>query len=183
MWGDDAPAGPGDTSADASDSLQRATARGLRALAGREHTRSELTRKLTRHGVSADQAAIVVEQLAERSLQSDARFVEAFVRARIERGYGPVWIRQALLERGIAAVDAQAALDHPRAFWVGQARRALHKRFGSEPALDGAAADPSAFDRSAFDRTGWARMARFIAQRGFPSDVVASALKPAVDLD
>ena len=149
--------------------IKRATARGLRVLAAREYSRSELTRKLTRQGVSAEQAAVVVERLATSALQSDARFVESFVHSRIERGYGPVWIRQALLERGIASADVSTALDQPRAFWVEQGRRVLRKRFGPDSVPD--------------DRSAWARMARFIAQRGFPADVVAAALAGADDSD
>jgi len=142
---------------------RRARDKGLRALTTREHSRAELLRKLAGKGVSRDLAARVVGELEAQSLQSDERFAESFVHGRIERGYGPVWIRQALAQRGVDRATVEALLDRPRAFWLEQAERARLRRFG-ESAPD--------------DRASWEKQARFLAQRGFPTDLVTRVLDP-----
>ena len=119
----------------------------------------ELARKLEAKGHNGDLAAQVVSELACQGLQSDRRFTEAFVRSRLGRGQGERKIRADLQARGIddALTDSFLA-DVP---WIEVAADALHKRF--------APGTPA-------DRSEWARRARFLASRGFQSDVVATAL-------
>jgi regulatory protein len=140
---------------------RRALDKGLRALTAREHSRAELLQKLSGKGVSRDLAARVVGELEAQSLQSDERFAESFVHGRIERGYGPVWIRQALAQRGVDRATAEALLDRPRAFWLERAAVARERRFG---------------DTLPADRSSWEKQARFLAQRGFPTDLVTRVL-------
>lgn len=89
-------------------------------LARREHSRAELTHKLTARGFSAADIEPMLDKLAAQWVQSDARFTEGYVRMRSGRGYGPQRIRAELRERGIAAelVDqaftAQPGADTPR---------------------------------------------------------------------
>jgi len=98
-------------------SLER-TAVGL--LARREHSRAELRQKLTTRGHSAEAVDALLDRLAAQRLQSDERYVEAYVRVRSGRGYGPQRIRAELRERGIAdelieaALAAQPAAGTPR---------------------------------------------------------------------
>lgn len=132
--------------------------RALRLLGQREHSARELAGKLTAKGVDAATARLVVDDLRGRGLQSDARFTEAFVHSRIGRGQGPVRIRQELAQRGIDADLAADALDED---WVSLAAAARVRKFG-EPSPAG--------------RDEWQRQARFLAQRGFPSDVVVRVL-------
>ncbi|MBX3706585.1 MAG: regulatory protein RecX [Pseudomonadales bacterium] len=133
----------------------------MRVLAGREHSAAELVRKLTGKGIDPGEARAVVADLAERNLQSDERFTEAFVRSRVERGYGPLWIRQALQQKGVADALVAAHLDDPAAVWAERAERARYRRFGETAPLL---------------RTEWTRQARFLAQRGFPTDIVVRVL-------
>lgn len=142
---------------------RRALDKGLRALTAREHSRAELLRKLAGKGVARDLADRVVGELEAQALQSDERFAESFVHGRIERGYGPVWIRQALAQRGVDRDTAEALLDRPREFWLEQAQTARLRKFGEHPPAD---------------RASWEKQARFLAQRGFPSDLVTRALDP-----
>ena len=74
----------------------------LDLLARREHSRLEMLRKLKLRGASADQCEAVIEQLQEDGLLSDERFCEAYVHARVQRGYGPQRL-------GIAADPRQRA--------------------------------------------------------------------------
>ncbi len=158
---------PTDQPEDAAASGRRAAVdKAVRVLAGREHTRQELTRKLARLGVQGSIAQDVVEGLANQSLQSDERFTESFVRSRIVRGYGALWIRRALEERGVSAELIQTHLAQSSSFWVVRAREARARKFGE--------ALPA-------DQKAWAREARFLAQRGFPSDTIRRVLSDRLD--
>lgn len=129
----------------------------IRLLARREHGAHELADKLVRRGHAPAAAAAEVERLAAAGLQSDARFVEAFVEQRVGHGDGPLKIRAALVQRRIAAERIEAALAPFEEEWPQRATAALHKRFGEAPAGT------------------WqerARRARFLQQRGFPAEIV-----------
>ena len=133
----------------------------VRLLARREHSRLELARKLASRGHADDLIEEIVEDLARAGLQSDDRFVQVFVRSALGRGQGPLKIRAGLTERGVNDDIASAHLDLDSHEWTERAANASAKRFG--PAL------PE-------NRADWARRARFLAGRGFTSDVVAKVL-------
>ena len=75
--------------------------RALSMLARREHSGAELRAKLAAQGFPSDIIDDALSDLNRSGWLSDERFVEAFVRVRSERGYGPVRIRAELRERGI----------------------------------------------------------------------------------
>jgi regulatory protein len=133
-------------------------------LARREHARSELERKLSRH-FDREAIAQALDRLAEEGLQSDRRFAEAFVRERATRGYGPQRINAELQQRGIADRVAQAALatvcEEEGIDWREQARSALCKKFGQ-------ATLPADFRERA-------RRLRFLSYRGFDTSQFAAA--------
>jgi regulatory protein len=137
--------------------------RGMRALAIREHGRSELVLKLTGKGISRELAARAVDHLAEQGLQSDERFAESYTHSRIERGYGPVYIAQALRQKGIDSDTVTDHLGQGSSFWIERAQLARARKFGPEI--------PSV-------RAEWQRQARFLAQRGFGADLVMRVLDP-----
>ena len=147
-------------STDATDDRRRAIRdAAVRLLARREHARLELERKLTGRGHAAELVEGVVADLAATGLQSDDRFAEVFVRSAVDRGHGPLKIRAGLRERG---VDADAALmGFGDEEWRDKAAMAVDKRFGQGP------------PRS---REDWAKRARFLAGRGFSSDVASRVL-------
>lgn len=136
-------------------------AQAVRLLARREHSRVELARKLEAKGHDSEVAKQVVGELACQGLQSDRRFTDAFVRSRIGRGQGERKIRADLHARGIDDTTADPFMADIS--WIEIATEALHKRFSEPPA----------------DRNEWARRARFLTGRGFPSDIVATALGDA----
>ena len=133
----------------------------VRLLARREHSRRELARKLGSRGHPDDLIEEIVGDLMRAGLQSDERFAQAFVRSALERGQGPLKIRAGLFQRGIDGDTASAYFDLDADEWSERAATALRKRFGSAP-VD--------------NRTDWTRRARFLAGRGFPSDVAAKVL-------
>lgn len=133
----------------------------VRLLATREHSRVELRRKLRTRGHPPEAVEQALARLGEYGYQSDARFAESFVRSRVDRGQGRLKIVAALRERGIDDGIASALLDLGEPEWCRLAAAALHKRFGDGPPAD---------------RAEWAKRARFLAGRGFTSDVVSRVL-------
>jgi regulatory protein len=143
------------------DEIHEARTAAVRLLARREHSRDELRRKLKRRGHDPSIIEAVVGALDEAAYVSDARFAEMFVRVRCERGQGPLKIRAELRQRGVEEALADDLLTETAEYWIDRARAAREKRFGG-----GAPAD----------RDEWNRQARFLAQRGFPADLIYRAL-------
>ena len=135
--------------------------RAIRLLAGREHSAHELSRKLIAKGHSQPGVEAVLTQLQKLDLQSDQRFAEMYVRSRVNKGYGPIKIRQDLYQRGLDDELIDAELTFPADRWVNLARSIRGKRFS----------DPQPEDRDA-----WNTQARFLARRGFPADLIYRVL-------
>ncbi|MCY3839908.1 MAG: regulatory protein RecX [Gammaproteobacteria bacterium] len=133
----------------------------VRLLARREHSRFELARKLGSRGHPDDLIEEIVRNLTRAGLQSDERFAQVFVRSALGRGQGPLKIRAGLAERGVDSAIASVYFNLDADEWSERAASALRKRFGSTPVEN---------------RAEWARRARFLAGRGFSSDVVAKVL-------
>ena len=130
-------------------------------LARREHGRAELINKLSKFGFEAATADDAVAQLVDDNLQSDARFVEAFVASRINQGKGPVRIRADLRERDIAGQIVDIALEDADQDWYASAKAVREKKFGHEY--------PTDFNEKA-------RQMRFLQSRGFDTDQIQAAV-------
>ena len=137
--------------------------RALKYLAAREHSRSELVRKLAPH--VEDQAEIeqVLDELQRRGLLSEERFVASVVHRRAA-GHGTARIRQELSLKGITADQMRAALEELQPSELARAHSVWARRFGS-PATD----TPDTREQS--------RQMRFLMARGFSGDVVRRVLK------
>lgn len=99
--------------------------------------------------------------LAAEGLVSDERFVEALLHVRRTRGYGPLYIRRELQEKGIDRGLIERWLDIDSRDWVEDVRRVYKKKFrGEQPA-------------SPMER---AKRTRFLQQRGFTHDQIRQAL-------
>ena len=133
----------------------------VRLLARREHSRFELARKLGSRGHPDDLIEETIGDLSRAGLQSDERFAQAFVRSALRRGQGPLKIRAGLAERGVDSDIAPDYFELDADEWSERAADALRKRFGPAPVES---------------RADWAKRARFLAGRGFPSDVAAKVL-------
>jgi len=151
---EDAPDGKDWTEADVES-----VAVGL--LARREHSRAELSRKLAARGAPSEAVEAVLDRLAARKLQSDARYAESLVVSRIGRGQGPVRIRRELAQQGVETAVVDEALDASAEDWAAAAREVRRRKFGS--------AVPKAWK----DR---ARQMRFLEYRGFTSEQIRAAL-------
>lgn len=162
-------------------------ARAIGLLAQREHSRSELRRKLLRieqqqrqrlasalaaeHGDTEPPAPdddpatgetavdALLDALAADGYLDETRFVESRLHLRSGR-FGTQRIQQELAQHGLKLdAEQQATL---RATELERAREVWHKRFGAEPA------------RGASEQ---ARQTRFLLARGFAADVVRRLLK------
>jgi regulatory protein len=132
-------------------------------LARREHSRRELQDKLSKKGCDAALAAEVVNKLESERLVSDDRFMESLIRARRNRGYGPLRIQKELQEKGVAPEAIATWLDVTSREWVDDIRRVQRKKFGGR------------IPRSYAER---ARQARFLQYRGFTYDQIQQLLDP-----
>ena len=140
----------------------RVLPRALGLLARREHSRAELLAKLVRSGHGLAETERAVEDLGNRGLVCDSRFAEAFIRARIGRGSGPLRIRRDLEARGVGPSTVERLLDPDDEAWQARARGAREKRFG--------AALPA-------DRSEAARQTRFLLGRGFTRRQIRRAIE------
>lgn len=142
------------------DDEQAVEQRAVHLLGRREHSASELRRKLQQKGFCAATIDTVLERLQERDWQSDVRFTEGFVRQRIESGYGPLKIRADLQQKGVASELVARALEASAADWIALAEERYRRRFGAQPPAD---------------EKERARRQRHLYQRGFLPDQVRTA--------
>lgn len=70
-------------------------------LSMREYSRIDLQKRLIQKGYSMEVVHSVLDELSSQGLQSDMRFVESYIRARLRRGYGIQRILRELEQRGI----------------------------------------------------------------------------------
>jgi len=137
----------------------------MRILARREHSVSQLKRKLGQRGHSAETSGEVIESLADSGLQSDTRFAETLARSRASQGYGPQRIRAELKEARIPDSEIRAAFEALDCDFAQRAVEVRERKFGELP------------ERGADSQKQY----RFLASRGFESDQIRAALKGEPD--
>lgn len=94
---------------------------------------------------------------------SDERFMESLIRARRNRGYGPLRIQKELQEKGVAPEAIANWLDATSREWIEDIRRVQQKKFGAR------------LPKSYAER---ARQARFLQYRGFTYDQIQQLFDP-----
>jgi regulatory protein len=129
--------------------------RALAALARREHSRVELERKLAPHAESPEQLAQVLQQLQTEGWLSNERFVQSLVRRRGSK-LGLARIRQELSQHRLSPDEIQAEVEHLKQTEAERASALWQKKFGQ-------------LAQTPQER---ARQARFLAGRGFASEVI-----------
>lgn len=136
--------------------------RALGLLTRREHSRKELTRKLTSRGMDATEVETAVATLARDGWQNDARFAESLVRARAGAGYGPERIRAELTTHGLDREAIATALESFHGDWAETASDLVRRRYGPVAALG------ISQRRKAAD---------FLVRRGFDASCVRAATR------
>lgn len=137
-------------------------ARALKYLAGREHSRLELGRKLARYAGENDDVEALLDWLESRKFLSESRFSESLVHRRAQR-FGNSRILSELQSHGIEG----EALDGVKAnLAAGENERAIEvwrRKFSHAPA----------------DAAERAKQMRFLQQRGFSHRAIQAALRAA----
>jgi len=130
--------------------------RAMDYLARREHSRFELRNKLSEKAADVDVALIdlVLDRLVANGLLSDERFAESYVQSRINRGYGPVYIRYQLRQRRVEAELIDGMLDCNDQIWLHRLEELIRRKSGST-SLPLRGSPP------------WQKLQRFILSRGF----------------
>lgn len=100
-------------------------------LARREHSATELSRKLQRKAFNQEDINTVLTTLRQKGLLDDKRFIENYIHYRRTRGYGPLRIHAELLERGISQDLIEHQLKITDNAWLEDVRKAWKKRFKS----------------------------------------------------
>ena len=137
--------------------------RALRLLSQREHSRTELERKLAQHEEVPGELAKALDELQARDFINDGRAVDSVVNRRSGK-LGNARIKQELAAKGLsgeAVAEAMADLkdSEPR-----RAQEVWQKKFGCAPQ------DPQAR----------AQQMRFLLSRGFNAEVVRRTV-PDID--
>jgi regulatory protein len=142
---------------DRPDTPAELKVRALRFLMRREHSRTELARKLAPYAASADSLAALLDELQGKKQLSDERYAEARTHW-LSRKYGAAKIRQDLKAHGVA--DAVTDLVSS-AGDLAKAKAILGRKY-REPATT---------------REETAKRMRFLQSRGFSHDVIRRALR------
>jgi len=136
----------------------------MNLLARREQSFHELLQKLTQKYPELDTSDIILpalERLRDENLQSDERFVEAYVRYRRTRGVGPLKIEMELRQKGVNDNLVSAAVHAQEIDWAEHCREALEKKF---------------IPAELSDQKLRLKCYRFLSQRGFEGDQIKAAM-------
>ena len=134
--------------------------RALAVLARREHTRTEMARKLSRHCEYPEQIEQLLDALVARGWLSETRFAESRANA-LARKFGSRKIEYDLRNRGVSAEVVEQTVERALAQELNNCRAAWQKKFGVLP-------------QDAAER---GRQMRFLAGRGFSAEAVRQVLK------
>ena len=131
----------------------------MNLLARREYAYQELLTKLSQkfsksehHPQSMIEAQL--QRLQDEGLQSDVRFVEAFINSKINSGKGPLLIRQQLQQKGVAADLVALGLEAVEEQWFDLAQQLYERKYRDRPLVE---------------LKERAKRMRFMASRGFMS--------------
>lgn len=133
--------------------------RALRLLARREHSRTELARKLKAHSGTEVELDALLDDLSRRKLLSDERYAESRAHV-LSRKYGAARIAHELRSMGVDEQLADRALKAARVTEVERAREVWRRKFRGAP-------------RTREDR---ARQMRFLQSRGFSFDAIRAVV-------
>ena len=137
--------------------------RALRLLSQREHSRTELERKLAQHEEVPGELAKALDELQSRDFITDGRAVDSVVNRRSGK-LGSARIQQELAAKGLSGEAVAEAMANLKGSELGRAQEVWRKKFGAAPQ------DPPAK----------AKQMRFLLSRGFPSEVVRRTV-PDID--
>ena len=104
--------------------------RAMRLLAQRDHSETELRRKLAAQAVSAADVEQALADCHEHSWLADRRFAERYLVMRRQKGFGGQGIQQELGMKGIARDLIHDAFASSDIDWSALAKQTAHRKFG-----------------------------------------------------
>ena len=131
------------------------TARALRLLSSREHSRAELERKLVHFEEEPGALAKVLDGLQAKDFINDVRVVESVLHRRSAK-LGTQRIKQELQAKGLEPEAVAEAVGRLRGSELERAREVWRKKFGTQPT----------------DAAERGKQMRFLASRGFGGDTI-----------
>ena len=137
-------------------------ARAVGLLSRREHSRVELSRKLSAYAQSPEELSALLDSLAKEGWQSDQRFVQGFVHRKAGQ-HGLAKIAQELTQQGIEAGQVAQVRLELKDSELERAQSVWQKKFSMCGAPQ--------------NTTEYARQGRFLAARGFSHEVIHRVLK------
>jgi len=151
---------------------RQAYARCIRLLGTREHTTTELRKKLSDVGFESDTIDDTLETLVQSGYQSDERFATLYAESLLRKNYGPLKIGAKLAERGITSSMSreaiQAAIAERNVDWSIIASDALLSKF-------------TAAQLAESDQGFVGKCARFLNRRGVSSTDSIKAIRLAAE--
>ena len=138
--------------------------RALALLARREHTRTELQRKLAPQAEDPQALIDLLDALTQRGWLSDARFAAALVHDK-QAKFGTTRLAYELRERGVEASIIREQLDGLKQSELDRARQVWQTKFGILPE----------------DAKTRAKQMRFLQSRGFSLDVIGKIVRGYTD--
>jgi len=140
--------------------------RALRLLSQREHSRTELERKLAPHEEVPGELAKALDELQARDFINDGRAIESVVHRRAGK-WGAAKVKQELTAKGLTGEAVAQALAGLKDTELRRAQEVWRKKFGSP------APDPQTR----------AKHMRFLLTRGFSAEVVRQVVSGAGEDD
>lgn len=138
----------------------------VRLLGSRDHSEYELTGKLASRDHTDQSIQAALDELRQLNYVNDERYAQLYTEQRLSRGYGPLSVRSKLRERGVSSALVDAALADQPVSWAELAQAALENRFDVDVIIS-------------TEQRDQARIARFLASRGFASSDALRALNVA----
>jgi regulatory protein len=137
-------------------------ARAVGLLSRREHSRAELQRKLAPHADSQEALDKVLDDLVQAGWQSDVRFTQGWLHRKAS-AHGTARIAQDLRLQGISAEAIAAVQSELKSSELSRAQAVWSRKFSRS-------ADP-------LSPNEYARQGRFLASRGFSTEIIRRVLK------
>jgi len=167
---------------------RQAYAKAIKLLGSREHSSTELRKKLGDSGFSAETIEATLDQLIGSGYQSDERFANLYAESLLRKNYGPMMISAKLSARGIESSQAreaiQAAIHNRGADWPSVASDALLSKFSAaqlSAQSTGKSSDEFTNESSNIDQVIMGKCARFLNRRGFSSTDSITAIRLALE--
>ncbi len=154
--------------------------RAIDLLSRREHSQQELQQKLLKKDFDADDIFPVLDYLIEKDYLSDQRFAESTLRMRVGRGFGWLYIKNELKQKGVCSIIINELDKNDEIDWYLQAELAYNKRFNT-PLVEYFVNDDD-LSRLSKDKIYQAaikekaKRMRFLQSRGFSPDHIMTIL-------